>query len=235
MKRLGSLASLAAGAAAVTVALTGTAFWLSFEHLHDVAAANGLTGARAWAWPGTVDMFIIAGELLILRAALLRRVDWFAYLLTAVGSIGSIALNVAGVGADAQLMEYIVAAVPPSAALIAFGALMRQVHEHLVPRAVPAVVAVPPRPVEEPVILERTEQQDAVGTPELPPVPPQDTEDNDTSWPALLTSRDVAEKCGVDPSTVRSWVANGRLPVHSKDARGHNLFQPAALLEAVTR
>ncbi|WP_406306291.1 DUF2637 domain-containing protein [Streptomyces sp. NBC_00885] len=137
MKRPDSLTSLAAGAAAVTVALTATAFWLSYEHLHDVAAANGLTGIRAWAWPGTVDLFIIAGELLILRAAMRGRFDWFAYLLAGVGSLGSIALNVAGVGKGAELMEYIVAAVPPSAALIAFGALMRQVHEHLVPPPVP--------------------------------------------------------------------------------------------------
>jgi hypothetical protein len=93
----------------------------------------------------------------------------------------------------------------------------------------------PAEVVEEPVILERAEQQDTAETPQLPPVPPQDTEDNDTSWPVLLTSRDVAEKCGVDPSTVRSWVANGRLTVHSKDARGHNLFDPAALLQAVAQ
>lgn len=122
---------LAMGAAVVTVALTGAAFWLSYEHLHDVAAGNGLDGIRAWAWPGTVDLFIVAGELLILRAALRDRFDWFAYLLTGVGSLGSIALNVAGVGADAALMEYIVAAVPPVAALLAFAAVMRQVHERL--------------------------------------------------------------------------------------------------------
>lgn len=237
MKRLGSLASLAAGAAAVTVALTATAFWLSYEHLHDVAAANGLTGTRAWAWPGTVDLFIIAGELLILRAALLRRVDWFAYLLAGVGSLGSIALNVAGVGKGAELMEYIVAAVPPSAALIAFGALMRQVHEHLVPHAVPVVVAVPEMPTEDerhtvPVILERTEQQDAAETPELPPVPTQDTEAVPNR---LVTSSQVALMCGVDPSTVRSWVANGRLTVRKKDARGHNLFHPDDLTSQVSR
>ena len=124
-------AALAAGAAAVTIALTGAAFWLSYEHLHDIAGGNGLGGARAWAWPATVDLFIIAGELLVLRASLRGVVDWWAYALAAVGSLGSIALNVAGVGADAQPMEYVVAAVPPSAALVAFGALMRQVHEAL--------------------------------------------------------------------------------------------------------
>jgi uncharacterized protein DUF2637 len=119
----------------VTATLTAAAFWLSYEHLHDVAAANGLDGARAWAWPGTVDAFIIAGELLILRAALRGRADWFAYLLAGVGSLGSIALNVAGVGTGADPLEYIVAAVPPVAALLAFAAVMRQVHERLAPAA----------------------------------------------------------------------------------------------------
>lgn len=123
--------ALAAGAALVTIALTGAAFWLSYEHLHDIAATNGLSGARAWAWPATVDLFIVAGELLVLRASLRGAVDWWAYALAAVGSLGSIALNVFGVGGGAQPMEYVVAAVPPSAALIAFGALMRQVHEAL--------------------------------------------------------------------------------------------------------
>ncbi|WP_060888672.1 DUF2637 domain-containing protein [Streptomyces scabiei] len=123
--------ALAAGAAIVTIALTGAAFWLSYEHLHDIASTNGLDGARAWAWPATVDLFIVAGELLVLRASLRGAVDWWAYVLAAVGSLGSIALNVFGVGNGAQPMEYVVAAVPPSAALIAFGALMRQVHDAL--------------------------------------------------------------------------------------------------------
>lgn len=123
--------ALAIAAALVTIALTGAAFWLSYEHLHDIAATNGLSGARAWAWPATVDLFIVAGELLVLRASLRGRIDGWAYALAAVGSLGSIALNVFGVGGGAQPMEYVVAAVPPSAALIAFGALMRQVHEAL--------------------------------------------------------------------------------------------------------
>ncbi|MGW3437074.1 DUF2637 domain-containing protein [Streptomyces bacillaris] len=150
--------ALAAGAATVTVLLTGAAFWLSYEHLHDVANRNGLNGERAWVWPATVDLFIIAGELLMLRAALRNRVDGWAIALAATGSLGSIALNVAGVGDGAQPMEYVVAAVPPTAALVAFGALMRQVHEALAaPRptaeagtsTVMTAVQTPTRPVPE--------------------------------------------------------------------------------------
>lgn len=123
--------ALAAGAAAVTIALTAAAFWLSYEHLHDVAGGNGLSGTRAWAWPATVDLFIVTGELLVLRASLRHRVDPWAIALAALGSIGSIALNISGVGRGASALAYVVAAVPPSAALVAFGALMRQVHEVL--------------------------------------------------------------------------------------------------------
>jgi hypothetical protein len=131
MKRPTPSQGLAVGAAVVTIALTGFAFWLSYEHLHDVADDNGLDGERAWAWPATVDLFIIAGELLILRASLQHRVDPWAIALAATGSLGSIALNIAGVGNGAERMEYVVAAVPPVAALLAFGALMRQVHDAL--------------------------------------------------------------------------------------------------------
>ncbi|MFJ6852184.1 DUF2637 domain-containing protein [Streptomyces sp. NPDC091271] len=158
MTRPTALTALAGAAAAVIVALTAAAFWLSYEHLHDLARGYGLDGARAWAWPATVDLFIVAGELLMLRAALERRTDPWAVGLTASGSLGSIALNVAAVGTGRPVLEYVVAAVPPVAALLAFGALMRQVHERLavfrpakgVPAVLTAPVAVPAVPEAHP-------------------------------------------------------------------------------------
>lgn len=125
--------ALAIAAGLVIIALTAAAFWLSYAHLAEVALAHGMKGkaVRAWAWPATLDLFIVAGELLMLRAALNHRVDWWAIGLTVAGSGGSIALNVAGVGGSAELLDYVVAAVPPTAALLAFGALMRQVHQAL--------------------------------------------------------------------------------------------------------
>lgn len=130
------LVTLAVIAAVATVILTGAAFWLSYERLHDVAAGHGLVHSpeRSWAWPATVDLFIVVGEVLILRASLRRTVDPWAIALTVAGSGGSIALNVAGVGAHAEAMDYVVAAVPPVAALLAFGALMRQLHGALAAR-----------------------------------------------------------------------------------------------------
>lgn len=135
---------LAIAAAAVTIALTAAGFWLSYERLHDLAAAHDMahSAARAWVWPACVDMFIVVGEILILRSSLARRVDVVAIALTTIGSLGSIALNVAAVGGHVSRLDYIVAAIPPAAALLAFGALMRQIHSAIAAR-VPAAVPVP--------------------------------------------------------------------------------------------
>ncbi|MEU9776275.1 DUF2637 domain-containing protein [Streptomyces sp. NPDC047968] len=122
-------------AGVVIIVLTAGAFWLSYAHLADVAGQHGLGDSpmRRWAWPATLDAFIVAGELLMLRASLRQVTDRWAIAVTAIGSVGSIALNVAGVsGSDARTvdwLDYVVAAVPPTAALLAFGVLMRQIHE----------------------------------------------------------------------------------------------------------
>ncbi|MFG3291658.1 DUF2637 domain-containing protein [Streptomyces sp. NPDC048179] len=120
----------------VIVALTAGAFWLSYAHLAEVAAQHGLRNSptRRWAWPATLDAFIVAGELLMLRAGLRRVTDMWAIGVTAIGSFGSIGLNVAGVTGTREvgsvpLLDYVVAAVPPAAAMVAFGVLMRQIHE----------------------------------------------------------------------------------------------------------
>ncbi|MFJ7589524.1 DUF2637 domain-containing protein [Streptomyces sp. NPDC097617] len=130
-----------AAAGAVIVGLTGAAFWLSYAHLAEVAGQHGLAKSpeRQWAWPGTLDAFIVIGELLMLRAGLRKVTDGWAIALTAIGSVGSIALNVAGVSGTSAgpipVLDYVVAAVPPTAALLAFGVLMRQIHQHVaVPR-----------------------------------------------------------------------------------------------------
>lgn len=151
--------TLAVFAGVLTIGLTGVAFWLSFEHLHDVAGAHGLSpvSPRSWAWPATLDTFIIIGEVLILRASLLGKTDWWAFTLAAVGSGGSITLNVVGVGGQAGALDYTVAAVPPVAALFAFGALMRQLHgviQGYLADSVPEPVSAPAARVREDVVKE---------------------------------------------------------------------------------
>jgi hypothetical protein len=104
------------------------------------------------------------------------------------------------------------------------------------PRDATPPATVPPVPEQAPPVqafrfesLDRAAEQDADGTPELPPGTQQDAEDAPALEPVLITSSDVAARAGVDPSTVRSWVANGRLTVHGKTDRGHNLFDPTEL------
>jgi hypothetical protein len=162
---------LAIGAAAVTIALTAAAFWLSYEHLHDIAGGHGLGGTRAWAWPATVDLFIITGELLVLRASLRHHTDPWAIALAALGSTGSIALNISGVGTGASALTYVVAAVPPSAALIAFGALMRQVHEILdrTEAAAPAALAADTAPQPDASFEQAASEATALAAPSVQP------------------------------------------------------------------
>lgn len=137
---------LAGLAAAIIVVLTAVSLWLSYAHLHDVDVSHGLAddAARAWAWPATLDLFYLAGELLVLLAALRRRIDWWGISITVSGAAASITLNVAGVGATAQPLDYVVAAIPPVASLLAFGALMNQVYR-LLTRVSPATPVTAPQ------------------------------------------------------------------------------------------
>jgi len=64
--------------------------------------------------------------------------------------------------------------------------------------------------------------QDAEDTPEDDP----DADDGPPPEPPLMTTADVADHYGIKPSTARNWVAAGRIPVHSKDINGRNLFHP---------
>lgn len=132
--------ALVAACGVITV-LTAAAFWLSYAHLAGVAGEHGLGGSavRQWAWPATLDLFIVAGEVLMFVDSLKGRRGSWAIGLTVAGSMGSIGLNVSGVGVHAPLLDYVVAGVPPTAALLAFGALMHQVRDF--------IVSVSPKPV----------------------------------------------------------------------------------------
>jgi len=65
-------------------------------------------------------------------------------------------------------------------------------------------------------------EQDVEDTPEDDP----DADVGPPPEPPLMTTADVADHYGIKPSTARNWVAAGRIPVHSKDVNGRNLFHP---------
>jgi hypothetical protein len=115
--------------AAVTIIATGVGFWLSYAGLHSFAVLAGLSGPEAWAWPASVDLFILAGELGITISTLRDgRPDWRAWCYFAAGCGPSVAFNVLHVTSHFPPWgKYAVAATPPIAAVLALAALMQQV------------------------------------------------------------------------------------------------------------
>jgi Protein of unknown function (DUF2637) len=115
--------------AAVTVIATGVGFWLSYAGLHSFAVLAGLSGPEAWAWPASVDLFILAGELGITISTLRDgRPDWRAWGYFFAGCGPSVTFNVLHVTSRFPAWgKYAVAATPPVAAVLALAALMQQV------------------------------------------------------------------------------------------------------------
>lgn len=115
--------------ACVTVVATGVGFWLSYAGLHTFAHRAGLTGPEAWAWPSSVDLFILAGELGITISTLRDgRPDWRAWGYFAAGCGPSVTFNVLHVTLHIPAWcMYAVAATPPLAAVLALAALMQQI------------------------------------------------------------------------------------------------------------
>ncbi|MEV7660136.1 DUF2637 domain-containing protein [Streptomyces anulatus] len=239
-------ALIAAGV--VIVALTGGAFWLSYAHLAEVAGEHGLgeSPIRQWAWPAMLDLFIVGGELLMLRAGLQGRKDWWAIGCTAVGSVGSIALNVAGVGSGdtepVPVLDYVTAAVPPAAALLAFGLLMRQIHGLAGDLAVP--LGNTPDVELSPVVAEVSPAPELEAAPadasplvicgehlEIPPVPPRPrlgTEEAraaiERAWRGGLSVREAARVSTRAPSQVQRVYARletENAPVHPRHDEHH--------------
>jgi hypothetical protein len=126
-----------AGMVAATATATAVGFWLSYDGLHVFALRAGLHGPEAWAWPASVDLFILAGEAGVTISALRRHQDRAAWLYLAIGFAASVTANVLHVDPAALgWTRYAVAAVPPVAAMLALAALLRQVYrlaEHTAP------------------------------------------------------------------------------------------------------
>jgi hypothetical protein len=140
-----TVTGVVAAMVAATASATAVGFWLSYDGLHVFALRSGLHGAEAWAWPASVDLFILAGESGVTVSALRRTRDRAAWLYLAIGFAASVTANVLHVDPAAlHWTRYAVAAVPPVAAMLALAALLRQVYrlaEHGVPGEAGAVPA----------------------------------------------------------------------------------------------
>lgn len=204
----------------------GIAFTATAEY--ELARRLGAAPYIAVMLPVALDAYVIAA----LRW--FRAFDIFLSLaLMGAAQVAAHALEAGVLKVSLDLVTVVSLLVP--VAIWRTHALARQTPRDATPPA-----TVPPVPEEKPTVqpapavtLDRVDDPDATETPQLPPGTQPDTEDAEPSPPVLLTSKDVADRFGVDPSTVRSWVANGTLTVHDKTPRGHNLFHPDKLPQEV--
>ncbi|MET9540430.1 DUF2637 domain-containing protein [Streptomyces sp. NPDC006553] len=144
---------------------------LSFAHLHDLAAAAGQDGWKAWAYPVSVDLLLVAAWRRMRKDGGNRDAWlWFAIALTA-----SLGANVATAGlldmTDVPDWLRILVAGWPALAFLG-GTLLAHA-----PAPTPAPAPPPePEPVEEPEVApELTVERVPDPAPELPPAEPAET------------------------------------------------------------
>ncbi|MCX5255510.1 DUF2637 domain-containing protein [Streptomyces canus] len=139
---------------------------LSFAHLHDLAAAAGQDGWKAWAYPVSVDLLLVASWRR-LRSDGPSRLAWCWFVIALVASLGA---NVATAGLlDLQQVPAwlrILVAAWPALAFMGGTLLAHSATDHPAPK-VPAASADP-----EPVTSPEPEAIPAVADAEEPPALP---------------------------------------------------------------
>ncbi|MEN1887959.1 DUF2637 domain-containing protein [Streptomyces mirabilis] len=159
---------------------------LSFAHLHDLADAAGQTGWKAWAYPISVDLLLVAAWRR-LRTARKDRSAWTWFVIALFASLGA---NIATAGLldlhDVPAWLCILVAGWPALAFLG-GTLL--VHAPAEPRT---------QPVDEPALTEvdmhRADTPAPPAAPELPPALPEPAAPAVTVPAALLDhARKIAE------------------------------------------
>ncbi|MFJ5778550.1 DUF2637 domain-containing protein [Streptomyces sp. NPDC093094] len=138
---------------------------LSFAHLHDLAAAAGQSGWKAWAYPVSVDLLLVAAWRR-LRTARRDRSAWTWFVIALAASLGA-NIATAGLLDLHQVPSWLRILVAGWPALAFLGGTLL-VHT-------PAELPVPAQPVREPapvteIELDRTDTPEPL--PELDPAPP---------------------------------------------------------------
>ncbi|MDT0394234.1 DUF2637 domain-containing protein [Streptomyces edwardsiae] len=199
---------------------------LSFAHLHDLAAAAGQDGWKAWAYPVSVDLLLVAAWRR-LRTDGPSRLAWCWFLIALVASLGA---NVATAGlldlGDVPAWLRILVAAWPALAFMGGTLLAHSSAGHTSASSDPASVPDPVPEVEpEPVPAAEPEPApvDSAGAvPSLPPVHSAPTP-SAVAVPAALVdhARKVAadheQRTGarIDTDTLRARLG---VPPHLADA-----------------
>ncbi|MFF9484296.1 DUF2637 domain-containing protein [Streptomyces sp. NPDC014676] len=192
---------------------------LSFAHLHDLAAAAGQDGWKAWAYPVSVDLLLVAAWRR-LRMDGPSRLAWCWFLIALVASLGA---NVATAGlldlGDVPAWLRILVAAWPALAFMGGTLLAHSPAGHAsdpAPEAEPeSVVAAEPDP--EPVPVAAVDDTPALPAADPAPAPPA------VPVPAALVdhARKVADDhhartgARIDTDTLRARLG---VPPHLADA-----------------
>ncbi|MFD5659422.1 DUF2637 domain-containing protein [Streptomyces hirsutus] len=201
---------------------------LSFAHLHDLAAAAGQDGWKAWAYPVSVDLLLVAAWRR-LRTDGPSRLAWCWFLIALVASLGA---NVATAGLldlnDVPAWLRILVAAWPALAFMG-GTLLAHSSADRSP-APPAPAAPDPDPVPEvepepPAVADPDPVPVAASddTPALPAADPAPAPSSAVPVPAALVdhARKVADDhhartgARIDPDTLRARLG---VPPHLADA-----------------
>ncbi|MAU01167.1 MAG: hypothetical protein CL608_28825 [Anaerolineaceae bacterium] len=125
MHRINHLISLVS--ALLVLFLAGSAFFLSFESLKDLAVQIGIAEQIAWLYPAIIDGAIIVFSLSVLRANLTRERTVYPWVLVSVFTLLSVVLNI--IHAQQELLAQFLAAIPPVALFLSFELLLAQLKE----------------------------------------------------------------------------------------------------------
>jgi hypothetical protein len=123
------------GTTSGVIGLAVAGFAMSYDALHSLALTQGVPAPLAWMWPLIVDGFIVVASLSVVRAVATSRRARYPWLLVLTFSTISIAFNV--VHATPTVVARFVAAIPPTALVLSFELLMRQLRQQLGTDAAP--------------------------------------------------------------------------------------------------
>ncbi|MFB7192959.1 DUF2637 domain-containing protein [Streptomyces sp. NPDC056240] len=167
---------------------------LSFAHLHDIASAAGQDGWKAWAYPISVDLLLVAAWRR-LRTARRDRAAWTWFVIALFASLGA-NIATAGLLDLTQVPAWLRILVAGWPALAFLGGTLL-VHSPATPAQAPAPVAsalVDAEPAPAEVQMSREAEPPPVPAPELPAAEPVPAASAPNVPPALLDhARKIAD------------------------------------------
>uniref|UniRef100_UPI003C7A82FA DUF2637 domain-containing protein n=1 Tax=unclassified Streptomyces TaxID=2593676 RepID=UPI003C7A82FA len=194
---------------------------LSFAHLHDLAAAAGQDGWKAWAYPVSVDLLLVAAWRR-LRSEGPSRLAWCWFLIALFASLGA---NVATAGfldlADPPAPLRLGIAGWPALAFLGGTLLAHSSGEAESEPVPPATVAEDIKPVPVPDAVPAPSPAEEASTPPALPSPPAPSPVPQVSAVLIDHARKVADEyrtrtgSPIDTDTLRSRLG---VPPHLADA-----------------